>query len=55
VVTFDYAVQEEGGSAREFPAQTYPALERSGVTVEALRARARALPPGTLMQVSMVR
>jgi hypothetical protein len=55
VVTFDYAVQEEGGNAREFPAQTFPALERSGVTVEALRARSRVLPPGTLMQVSMLR
>lgn len=55
VVTFDYAMQEEGGAAREFPAQTYPALERTGITLDALRARTRALPAGTLMQISMLR
>lgn len=55
VVTFDYAMQEEGGAAREFPAKAFPALERSGIRIEALRERTRALPPGTLMQVSMLR
>jgi len=55
VVTFDYAMQEEGGAAREFPAKAFPALERSGIHIEALRERTRALPPGTLMQVSMLR
>lgn len=55
VVTFDYAVEEDGGSAREFPAQTFPALERSGIGIESLRTRSRELPPGTLMQVSMLR
>lgn len=55
VVTFDYALQEEGGAAREFPASTFPALERSGIRVESLRERSRSLPPGILMQVSMLR
>ncbi|SDD82387.1 hypothetical protein [Aquimonas voraii] len=55
VVTFDYALQEEGGAAREFPASTFPALERSGIRVENLRERSRSLPPGTLMQISMLR
>lgn len=55
VVTFDYALQEEGGAAREFPVATFPALERSGIRIDALRTQTRALPPGTLMQVSMLR
>jgi hypothetical protein len=55
VVTFDYALQEEGGVAREFPASAFPALERSGIRLESLRERSRSLPPGTLMQVSMLR
>ncbi len=55
VVTFDYAMQEEGGSAREFPARAYPSLEASGISAETLLARTRALPQGTLMQVSMLR
>ncbi len=55
VVAFDYAMREEGGAAREFPAKAFPALERSGIRIEALRERTRALPPGTLMQVSMLR
>jgi hypothetical protein len=55
VVAFDYALQEEGGAAREFPASTFPALERSGIRLDALREYTRKLPPGTLMQVSMLR
>lgn len=55
VVAFDYALQEEGGAAREFPAQEYPALQAHGIAMDSLRSRTRALPPGTLLQVSMLR
>jgi hypothetical protein len=55
VVTFDYALREDGADAREFPASEFPSLARVPGGVDALRRVSRSLPPGTLMQLSMLR
>lgn len=54
IVPFSFGVQEEGGAAREFAPTLFPAMGQLGGDFNALRARSRSLPAGTLLQLSSI-